>query len=114
MKRKTTVTNPHFAQLLELMKENPHLQIVPMVDAEVVADDTYCFWYGSWGPARLDKYYKGEECIYFYDENNMEGLLVETKGLDWYESASDEETIEAYRSFPWVKCITVFITTPEE
>lgn len=32
MKKETTVKNPHLAQLLDLMKENPHLPIVPMVD----------------------------------------------------------------------------------
>ena len=108
-----TPTNPKLAALLELMKENPHLPVVPMVDAEVVADDTYGTWLGSWHDSGLDKYYKGEERIYFYDECDMEDLIAEAKGWDWYEAASDEEVLEAYRSMPWVKCIVVYITTPE-
>lgn len=114
MKQKTTVINSHLAQLLNLMKENPHLPVVPMVDSEVVADDTYGTWMGSWYSSSLDKYYKGEERIYFYDEADTEDLLVEVKGWDWYDVASEEECLEAYRSLPWVKCIVVYITTPEE
>lgn len=113
MNKKTTVTNPKLAQLLELMKENPHLPIVPMVNSEVVADDTWGYWMGSWDHARLDKYYKGEERVYFYDECDMEDLVTETKGWDWYDAASDEQVLEAYRSLPWVKCIVVYITVPE-
>lgn len=113
MKKETTVKNPHLAQLLDLMKQNPHLPIVPMVDAEVVADDMYASWLGSWHSASIDKYYKGEERVYFYNELDMEDLLVETKGWDWLETSSDEEDLEAYRSLPWVKCIVVYITTPE-
>ena len=113
-KTKTNVTNPKLAQLLELMKENPHLPIVPMVDSEVVGDDTWGYWMGSWSTSSLDKYYHGEERIYFYDEKDTEDLLVEVKGWDWYDVASEEECLEVYRSLPWVKCIVVYISTPED
>ena len=113
MAKNKTPTNLKLAQLLELMKEHPHLPVVPMVDSEVVADDTWGNWMGSWSDSRLDKYYKGEERIYFYDECDMEDLIAEAKGWDWYEAASDEDVLEAYRSLPWVKCIVVYITTPE-
>lgn len=112
-KPKLTVTNPKLAQLLDLMKENPHLPVIPMVDSDVVADDSYGNWMGSWYNSSLDKYYKGEERVYFYDECDMEDLLVEVKGWDWYDVASEEECLEVYRSLPWVKCIVVYITTPE-
>lgn len=113
MEKKATVTNPHLEQLLDLMKENPHLPIVPMVDAEVVADDTYGFWMGAWSRAYVDKYYSGEERVYFYDESDMEDVMVEVKGWDWYEESDDEDDLEVYRSLPWVECIVVYITTPE-
>ena len=113
-KLQMAIANPKLYQLLELMKENPHLPVVPMVDAEVVADDTWGYWMGSWSNSSLDKYYKGEERIYFYDKCDMEDLLTEVKGCDWYEAASDEEVLEAFDSLPWVKCIVVYITVPEE
>lgn len=112
-KKKTDLTTIHLTQLLDLMKENPHLPVIPMVDSEVVADDTWGYWMGSWSKASLDKYYKGEERIYLYDEYDMEDLLVDEKGWDWYGAASEEECLEAYRAMPWVKCIVVYITVPE-
>lgn len=107
------LTNTKLAQLLDLMQQNPHLPVVPMVDAEVVADDEYGFWLGSWDRASLDKYYKGDERIYFYDECDMEDLVAEVKGWDWYDEASDKDVLEAYRSLPWIECIVVYITTPD-
>ena len=112
-KPKTTVMDPNLAQLLDLIKENPHLPIVPMVDSEIVADDGYAYWLGSWGTAKIEKYYHGEERIYVYDERDMEDLVAERKGWDWYGEASDEEVLETYRSLPWIKCIVVYIELPE-
>lgn len=105
--------NPHLAALLDLMQKNPHLPVLPMVDSEVVADDFCGYWLGSWGHARLDKYYSGEERVYFYDEHDMEDVLVEVKGWDWLETSNEEADLEAYQSLPWVKCIVVYIGTPE-
>lgn len=38
-------------ELLKLIKENPDLPIVPMVDSEVVQDD-FGYWLGAWGASR--------------------------------------------------------------
>ena len=38
--------------LLQLIKENPDLPIVPMVDQEIVADDCCTWWIGKWGKSR--------------------------------------------------------------
>lgn len=112
-KDKTPVTNPKLAHLLDLIKENPNLPIVPMVDYEVVADDTWGYWLGSWGSARIDRYYKGEERVFFYDEHDIEDCITEEMGWDWYETATDDQALEAYRELPWIKCIVVYIETPE-
>lgn len=113
-KKKASVTNPKLAQLLDLIKENPHLPVVPMVDREVVADDTWGYWLGSWGIASIERICHGEERYFFYDEHDMEDLVTEKKGWDWYDKATDDEVLEAYRSLPWIKCIVVYIELPEE
>ncbi len=41
--------------LLELMKENPDLPVVPFVDADIIADDSG-FWLGCWGIVRVHYY----------------------------------------------------------
>lgn len=99
-------------ELFKLIKENPHLPIVPMVDSEIVADDGYSRWLGEWGYASIDKYYRGEERIYFYDEYDMEDVLVEVMGWDKYDEATDEECIQVYRSLPWIEAIVVNIDLP--
>ena len=48
-------------KFLKLVKENPDLPIVPMVDEEVVADDCSTYWMGEWGYSEVTEYYIGKE-----------------------------------------------------
>ncbi len=53
-------------ELLKLVSENPDLPVVPMVDYDVVADDGYSRWLGSFGYV-----YVGEYALFkdrFYDD----------------------------------------------
>lgn len=103
-------------KLLELVKENPDLPIIPMVDAEVVADDCG-YWMGKWGDCKIKEYYEGEEKIHFKDDdeenvlNDMVGCeySYDEQGRDIYE-LSDEEWDKLYKSIIWKKCIVVYIT----
>ena len=102
-------------ELFELIKENPDLPIVPMVDAEIVGDDSG-WWLGEWGKAEVTEYYKGEERIHFKDDDEEDVLsdLYGCKyGCDWQGrdiyDLSDEEWDKLYQSIPWEKCIVVWI-----
>src|SRR5690554_4846945 len=58
--------------LLTLIKENPGLEILPMVDSDIVESDEYGWWVGDWGFAEIDEYWCGEggdERIYFKSED---------------------------------------------
>lgn len=102
-------------QLLKLIKENPDLPVVPMVDSEVVADDCG-YWLGAWGYCEVNEYYLGEERIHFRDGdeedvlNDLAGCRCgyDMYGRDIYE-ISDEEWDKLYASIPWTKCIVVYI-----
>ncbi len=48
-------------KLLNLIAENPELPIIPVVDSEVVADDSYGYWRGWWGRAEVTEFYDGRE-----------------------------------------------------
>lgn len=50
--------------LLNLIKENPELEIVPMVDGEVCQGDEYSYWMGKWGSAIIDQVYHSDDRIY--------------------------------------------------
>lgn len=105
-------------ELLKLISENPDLPVVPMVDGEVVGDDSYQYWLGCWGRSEASEYYLGREKVHFKDDDEGDVLcdLVGCKysrdlqGMDIYE-LSDEEWDKLYASVPWIKCIVVYITT---
>ena len=67
--------------LLQLIKENPGIEIKPMVDSEVIADDCFSYWCGSWGKAKLDEYWVSDERIYF-KENDFEDAFVKLAFLE--------------------------------
>lgn len=108
-------------QFLQLVKENPDLPIVPMVDSEVVCDDTYTYWTGGWGHSEVTEYYIGEEGIHFRDDDE-EDVLKDMVGCKYYCTSdgrditdlSDEEWNALYQSIPWKKVLVVYITTPDD
>lgn len=58
-------------ELLALIEQNPTLPVVPMVESEIVCDDSCARWKGSWGAAEVTKYICGEEHIFFFDDSDM-------------------------------------------
>ena len=106
--------------LLELIKDNPDLEIKPLVDSEVVADDDHSWWGAAFGKAEIDEYYCEDDRMYL-------------KSLDWEEliddqvdilknddklrnlSLSDDQLLKMaereVEAFPWVKAIVINITT---
>ena len=103
-------------ELMQLIQENPGLEIVPMVEFEVCGSDDFHWWMGSWGKCKVDEYWSDDERIYFKFED--EGSLVE-KEIDyghWNEEMTDDEIREAaekkVNGYNWVKCICVRIELP--
>ncbi len=105
-------------EFLRLVKENPDLPIVPMVDTEVVADDSFGWWLGKWGHSEVTEYYRGREGVHFKDDDEEDVLqdldgcryAKDPQGRDIYD-LSDEEWDALYKTVPWIKCIAVHITT---
>ena len=81
----------YISDLLELIKAHPELPIVPMVDSEIVCDDGCARWMGAWGPASVTKYLVSEEHIFFFDDEDVEAVLIEVKGYDEFLSMTDKE-----------------------
>lgn len=98
-------------KLFKLMREHPDLEVLPMVDEEVVCDDCFSWWMGSWGDAEVRKYITTKERIYF-DDDDEETVLEAVKGWEWYENATDEEVTAAFKELPWTEAITVYIGLP--
>ena len=104
-------------ELLRLIKDNPDLPVVPMVDYEVVGDDCGV-WLGEWGMSKITEYYLGRERVHFKDDD-VEDVLCDMAGCRYSRDShgrdifdlSDEEWNKIFESLPWVKCIAVYITT---
>lgn len=108
-----------FQKLLQLIKENPNLRIVPMVESEIVADDYYAYWIGNWGEAKIDEIYcSGDnERIYIRSEDE-ESLIDEVfnriEAIETNKYLSDDELYKKaekeVESYNWEKVIVVYIT----
>ena len=106
-------------ELLKLINDNPELPVVPLVNSEVVVDDSCCYWLGTWGPASIEEYYLGDEKVHIKSMDDEEDVLTDLQGSifgrlpdgrDVYD-LSDDEWDELYKSIPWTKAIVVYITS---
>ena len=99
-------------ELFKLMQENPELPVIPMVDSDIVPDDGYARWTGSWGSASIDEYFTHDERVFFRSDDDTDDVLGYVLNAEEYEEMTDEEVEAAYNALPWVKAIIVNIDTP--
>lgn len=108
-------------ELFELIKEHPDLPIVPMVDADIVADDSG-YWLGGWGSASIDKYLPHEYGIIFYEQGRPDVVDIFEKFFDYEkcgisEEMPDSEALPIMRekvdSLDWIEAIIINITLPD-
>ena len=100
--------------LLNLIKENPELPIIPMVSTECVFDDSHGYWMAEWSKAKVTKYLVSDDRVYQYDED-FESLVeawMDNK-YEEYDDFSDNELEELAKkiinSYKWVDAIIVYI-----
>ena len=103
-------------ELFRLIKENPELPIVPMVDAEIVAEDCG-YWLGAWGRAEVDEYFISEraERVFYKSDDDVFDVLERHLSDEEFEALpeSEEECRQYYDKLPWIKAIIVYINLPE-
>ena len=102
--------------------ENPDLPIVVVVDCEVYADDSYCWWYANEIRYNIqtllmyDTYYG--DCRLLDDVGDLEEVIANDLTYDdEYENLPDEEfnaivqeKVMECESL-WTKCIVISATT---
>ena len=103
-------------ELFRLMRENPELPVVPMVDGEIAFDECG-YWMGSWGKAALDEYLISEraERIFFKSDDDVFDVLERHLSDEEFEALpeSEEDCRPYYDRLPWIKAIIVYINLPE-
>lgn len=101
-------------ELFRLMKENPELPVVPMVDGEIPGDDCG-WWLGEWGYANVDFYLFSDRGIIFKSDDDvfdtLERFLPENEFDNLPETV--EECKPYYDALPWEEAIVVYIGLPE-
>ncbi len=110
--------NKATADLLQIIKENPDLPIVPIVDAEIV-DDDYGRYLGAWGGAYVDEYIVGkyyDDRVIFKSDNDVFNALEHCMSHEKFEALPDDEEKcrPYYDNLPWVKAIIVYINKVDE
>lgn len=104
--------------LLQLIKENPELPIVPMVGADIVADDSWGYWMGSFGSASVDEYLlprNDYDPVLFKSDDDVFDTLEKILPEEEFEKLPDSEAEcrPAYDALPWKKAIIVYVETPD-
>ena len=100
--------------LLDLIKENPDLEILPMVYSEVVFDDSYSTRVGAWGTANIDEYHHSGDRIYF-KELDFEELVEKfiDDNYEEYPNLTDEEleklAEKEVNNLEWTRAIIIYI-----
>ena len=112
MRKAIEFQQEYIRQALDLIRDNPELPIIPLVNYEVVADDDALYWMGSWGKARIDEYSIDGERIRYLSEGIDElfhrffGDLFKGNNLD---SGDMKRMVEG---LGWTKAIFIKIEVP--
>lgn len=119
MKTGMQIQQENLNMLLKLMKENPTLRVLPMVDTDVVPSDDFTMWAGEFGASKIDYIWGEEERIYFKstDEEELINETMDVIGCNEELKNLTEEQIEdmadkEVENLDLEKVIVVKITIP--
>lgn len=106
-------------ELLELIKENPDLPILPMVNYEVCGSNNYIYWVGSFSKCWVDEYivdnWYGDGCVRLKSDNE-DDIIIEGIAEHKFGDCTKEENwkkAEEYLETLWEKAIICCIELPD-
>lgn len=105
--------NEKTVKLLQLIKENPELPIVPMVNYKGCSEDCG-YWTGKFGDVNVEEYAVYNERLYTDKDELKEQYCNDNE--DFFEGLSDKETeklLEKKTGHWWIKAIIVYIELPD-
>lgn len=119
MKTQIQIQQENVNNLIKLMKENPTLEVIPMVNSDVVVDDGYSYWKGSFGKSEIDECWSCDSRIYFKSDEEelvndvIDDLVMNNSSVEYM---TDEELEDIAKKivdkYAWEKVITININTP--
>jgi len=106
-------------ELVQLMQENPELEVIPKVDTELLLDDDFAWMRGEFGRVEIDEYCERNENIYLRSQSEdsvmddvMDDIFVSEgyKEGDYGNKITEEELeAKARKQIDWKKAIFVRI-----
>ncbi|WP_337439124.1 hypothetical protein [Acidaminococcus fermentans] len=116
--------NKNVKELLKLAAENPSLPIVAMVQYEVVADDSFSYWLGEIDAVDVEELWVSDgrtwtredaeyECLSIVDDYAPDDVVAQIERLP-DEKLREQAAMEWINGLPWMKCIVIFIGTPDD
>lgn len=104
-------------ELFRLMRENPDLPVLPMVQNEVVGGDDYARWIGSFGKAEIREYlideWYGDGCVRYRGRDDEDTIIEGCAVIKYDGSEAAYEKAKEEVSKLWTKAIVVNIDLPE-
>lgn len=106
--------------LSQLLKENPELEVVPVINKDFYPNDDYYFL-GSLGTARMDWMFKSnlfdEDEVYFKSEDEDVCFIricdqLSLEKIDWSQEKIEEEATKIMSNIQWKKVIVLNIDSP--
>ncbi len=98
--------------LLQLIQENPELEIMPMVDTECVPSDDFGWWMASWGKVEIEEYWQDDERCYIKstDEDELfDRFYDEIPENEFTDKEAEQLAQNKLDQLPWIKAICVQI-----
>lgn len=98
----------NFKKFIKLVRENPDLEVIPVVGPDVAADG-YDWWCGDWGDCRIVEGIYTNDGLYTTEDYYRE-VLRSVFGAEALAAMDNEEEQRQYEALPWQKTILVYIT----
>lgn len=102
-----------YSEYLKLVKKNPTLPTLCMVDSDIVADDCCGRWAGQIGSCEIKEYAFIEmysDCATYVEKDDAEDYEEYLRDRDY----TDEQVKQAMQEVPWKKAIVLYIDLPTD
>lgn len=107
--------NKTLNDLIELIKENPDLPVIPMTWGEV-CQDCERYWMGSLSDCGIEEYIYYAEAIWFKSQGieELENIIANEEFGVFNAEEIEKRVNEKINSLKWKKVIVVWIELPGE
>lgn len=107
--------NKTLNDLIELIKENPDLPVIPMTWGEV-CQDCERYWMGSLSGCEIDEYVYYAEAVWFKSQGieELENIIADEEFGVFNAEEIEKRVAKKINLLKWKRAIVVWIELPDE